>query len=86
MKSDVLLPIEFPGGDIINAGINVRPYVEYLLSQLSSLCEIIIFTASHSCYANKVIDHIDPGNKYIHHRLFRESCMTSSEVVKDYFI
>lgn len=31
MKSDVVLPIEFPNGEIINAGVNVRPYAIQLL-------------------------------------------------------
>lgn len=60
--------------------MNVRPYAEYLLSQLTSLCEVIVFTASHSCYGHVVIDHIDPTGKLIHHRLFRESCVTTDEV------
>ena len=33
--------------------------------------EIIVFTASHSCYANVVLDYLDPEREYIHHRLFR---------------
>lgn len=38
-----------------------------------------MFTASHSCYANVVLDFLDPDNLYIHHRLFRESCYTTPE-------
>lgn len=36
--------------------------------------EVIVFTASHSCYANPVIDYLDPEKKYVKARLFRENC------------
>jgi len=50
-----------------------------LLEELSKYYEIIVFTASHSCYANVALDYLDPENKYIHHRLFREHCITTEE-------
>ena len=28
--------------------------------------EIIVFTASHNCYANKVLDYLDPKGELIH--------------------
>jgi len=79
MPCDVILPIKFPNGDIIEAGINIRPYTMELLEELSKYYEIIVFTASHSCYANVALDYLDPENKYIHHRLFREHCITTEE-------
>lgn len=56
------------------AGVNVRPYCHEILEDLHGLFEIVVFTASHSSYANTVIDYIDPENKYIKHRFFREHC------------
>lgn len=79
MASDVVLPIKFPQGDVIEAGINVRPYAIEILDELSKYFEIIVFTASHSCYANVVLDYLDPQNKYIHHRLFRDNCIVTEE-------
>ena len=79
MPCDVILPIKFPYGDVIEAGINIRPYVMECLEELSKYYEIIVFTASHSCYANVALDYLDPENKYIHHRLYREHCMTTEE-------
>jgi CTD small phosphatase-like protein 2 len=76
---DVKLPIKFPHGEIIEAGINVRPYAVECLKELSQYFEIIVFTASHGCYANVVLDYLDPKEQYIHHRLFRESCVTTEE-------
>ena len=44
----------------------------------------MVFTASHSCYANVVIDYLDPSGQYIQHRLYREHCLpTSGMNVKD---
>jgi len=71
LVSDVTLPITFPTGEVIEAGINIRPYCTEMLKEISKFFEIIIFTASHECYASKVIDHIDPEN-YISHRLFKD--------------
>lgn len=50
-----------------------------MLKSLSTNFEIIVFTASHSCYANVVLDHLDPEKKYIQHRLFREHCFLTAE-------
>lgn len=49
------------------------------LKELSQYYEIVVFTASHGCYANVVLDYLDPKEQYIHHRLFRESCVTTDE-------
>ena len=38
-----------------------------------------MFTASHGCYANVVLDYLDPSRQYIHHRLFRDSCIQTEE-------
>ena len=38
--------------------------------------EIIIFTASYSYYANPIINYLDPENKLIKHRIFRENCVS----------
>ena len=86
-NAEVYLPVTFPNGVKMNvlinfffyeyfqAGINIRPHTRETLKELSKTFEIIIFTASHSCYANVVLDYLDPKNKYISHRLFRENCI-----------
>ena len=40
-----------------------------------------MFTASHSCYANVVLDHLDPTKELISHRLYREHCHVTSDGV-----
>lgn len=46
---------------------------------MSEIFEIIIFTASHSCYANVVLNLLDPMNEYITYRLFRDHCLRTKE-------
>lgn len=64
---------------MIEAGINIRPYAVEILKNLSKNFEVIVFTASHSCYANVVVDHLDPKGEHVHHRLFRENCVQTPE-------
>ena len=73
IKSDIKIPITFPTGEKIEAGINIRPFAFEILEQMSEFFEIIIFTASHSCYANPVIDFLD-RKKVVKKRLFRDHC------------
>jgi len=80
-RSDVKLPIQFPGGETIQAGINVRPYAIECLKELSQHFEVIVFTASHKSYATVVLDYLDPHKQYIQHRLFRDSCVYTDEGV-----
>ena len=46
---------------------------------MSEEFEIIIFTASHSCYANVVLNILDPDNEFITYRLFRDHCLRTKE-------
>lgn len=83
--ADVKVTVKFPTGECIEAGINVRPYAKQILRNLSQHFEVLVFTASHSCYANPVIDYLDPEKKYVQKRLFRQNCMevTQGLYVKD---
>ena len=59
--------------------MNIRPYAQDLLRDLHSSFELVIFTASHSSYANKVLDYLDPTRTLIKQRLFREHCMVTEQ-------
>lgn len=74
-NSDVILPVTFPTGDVINAGVNIRPFVKEVLTEANKLFEVMVFTASHQCYADVVLDYIDPYRELIHHRLYRDNCL-----------
>ncbi|CAJ0824597.1 843_t:CDS:2, partial [Entrophospora sp. SA101] len=52
-----------------------RPYLDLFLEKTSEWFNIVVFTASVPDYANKILDYIDPENKYFCKRFYRESCI-----------
>ena len=50
--------------------VKAPPQVSYA----SSKFELILFTASPSLYAKRVLDHIDPEHRFFDHKLYREFC------------
>jgi CTD small phosphatase-like protein 2 len=79
VSSDIRVPIKFQGGEAMMAGLNIRPYAKQTLKTLSKHFEIVVFTASHSCYANEVLNILDPDNKFISYRLYRDNCMKTKD-------
>ena len=71
----------------------IRPFCIQFLEEMSKIFEIIIFTAAMKdvrlfCYklkyADKIINLIDPNNKLIQHRLYRQhTSVTNVGFVKD---
>jgi len=52
-----------------------RPYLKEFMLRVTELFEVVIFTASQQVYAEKLLDIIDPENKLIKHRIYRDSCV-----------
>ncbi|KAJ4961654.1 hypothetical protein NE237_021564 [Protea cynaroides] len=52
-----------------------RPYLKDFMERVASLFEIIIFTASQSIYAEKLLNVLDPKRRIFRHRVYRESCV-----------
>lgn len=48
-----------------------------LLNRFKNTCELVVWTAGHSEYANSVIDYIDPDKEFFDVRLFRDQCYIS---------
>ena len=45
-----------------------------MLSKMSKIYEVVVFTASDQAYADSILDRIDKEKVWIHHRLYRENC------------
>ncbi|OMJ68586.1 hypothetical protein SteCoe_33920 [Stentor coeruleus] len=60
--------------DDVVINVNIRPYAQEFIKNASQDYEIVIFTASYRKYANAILDYLDPLNKYITYRLYREHC------------
>lgn len=79
--SDATLDIVFPNGETLKASINIRPHAREVLERASEMFEVVVFTASHKCYADAVLDYLDPTGTLIHHRLYRENCVVVQGVL-----
>lgn len=65
------------------AYVQVRPYAEFFLKELSSYYELVIFTAATREYADIILNVIDKNN-YISHKLYRSHTKLFNDVyIKD---
>lgn len=55
--------------------VRCRPYLQVFMEKVAQMFEIIVFTASQSIYAEQLLNKLDPKQKLIRHRVYRESCM-----------
>jgi CTD small phosphatase-like protein 2 len=72
--ADLTFPVEFHG-TTYQVHVRLRPFLQNFLKKIRGQYEVIVFTASQKVYANELLNLIDPEGVFIHHRLFRESCM-----------
>jgi Dullard-like phosphatase family protein len=63
-------------------GIFLRPGVKQFLEEVSKYFEVGIFTASVPEYADAVINYLDPENKYIKFRLYRNNCINVKDLLR----
>ena len=80
-KFDAVVPIKYSKEEVINANLYFRPGAIECLTKLKKHFEIVIFTASHPCYANRIIDMLDPQHSIISYRLFRDNCHKTADGV-----
>ncbi|XP_010250721.1 PREDICTED: CTD small phosphatase-like protein 2 isoform X1 [Nelumbo nucifera] len=55
--------------------VRCRPYLKDFMERVANLFEIIIFTASQSIYAERLLNVLDPKRRIFRHRVYRESCV-----------
>jgi CTD small phosphatase-like protein 2 len=64
--------------------VKLRPHVKTVLKKISKKFQIGVFTSGIKQYGNFVADLIDPKNKFIKKRYFRDSCVkVNGKFVKD---
>ena len=84
-EPDVILEIDFPDEEtvyvsflfvyLMQAGINLRPYLMDCLEAAANDFEVVVFTASHQVYADAILDYIDPNHEFISYRMYRHNCI-----------
>jgi Dullard-like phosphatase family protein len=77
--SDYQITVVQSKGKKTSIGVNIRPYAIQCLTELAGHFELIVFTASHRNYADRVIDILDPEHKIFSYRLFRDSCLETNK-------
>ena len=80
-QPDVILDVTFPSGEVVEAGVNIRPGAVECLREINKNFQVVVFTASHKFYADVVLDHLDPTGELIQYRLYRDSCYQTPDGV-----
>lgn len=56
---DKKITVKFQTGEVVDAGVNIRPYAYECLKKANENYYVVVFTASHHSYANVVLDTLE---------------------------
>lgn len=81
---EIKVPFKSIQGKVVSGYVHVRPYAREIIKNLSRFFDIVVFTAGNQCYADPILDALDP-ERLIKHRLYRDSCtmLNAQLFVKD---
>ncbi len=73
----IKLNINLPNGKTTSVGLrlNIRPNVKESLLEICEEYYCVAYTASKKCYADKVLDYIDPDSQIFKYRLYMNYCV-----------
>ena len=66
-------------GFIVNAKMNIRPFVNMFLEEVSKYYDVLVYTASDKEYATAVVLHMDPDRTFIKKILHRRHCVKTEK-------
>jgi len=66
--------LDVPQYQPYNIRVRHRPHLATFLERVSELFEVVVFTAAPKCYAEPILDRLDPHRTLFAHRLYEDSC------------
>lgn len=57
---EIKVPFKSLQGRVIHGYVNVRPHAQQLIKNLNKYFDVIVFTAGNQCYADPILDYLDP--------------------------
>lgn len=84
-ESVLTVYVKLPDGNRAKVSVYVRPFFKDTIKKLKETCEIVVWTAGKSEFANCILTAIDPDNELFDLRLFRDQCYSTSsgQYIKD---
>lgn len=57
---EIKVPFKTIQGKVVSGYVHVRPYAREIIKNLSRFFDIVVFTAGNQCYADPILDALDP--------------------------
>jgi CTD small phosphatase-like protein 2 len=57
---EIKVPFKTIHNKVISGYVSVRPYAKEIIKNMSRFYDVVIFTAANQCYADPILDYIDP--------------------------